>query len=56
MEVLSNIPPLHGDKCPLVMMTPANVGHLESVKKVWIIPTNVQEKVKVMDMLSEQQE
>ena len=38
------------------MMTPANVGHLESVKKVWIIPTNVQEKVKVMDMLSEQHE
>ena len=48
MEVLSNIPPLHGDKCPLVMTT--NVGHLESLKKVWIIPTNVQEKkVRVMD-------
>ena len=57
MEVLSNIPPLHGDKCPLVMTTPANVGHLESIKKVWFIPTNVQEKkVKVMDMLSEQHE
>ena len=56
MEVLSNIPPLHGDKCPLAMMTPANVGHLECVKKVWIITPNVQEKVKVMDMLSEQYE
>ena len=56
MEVLSNIPPLHGDNCPLVMMTHANVGHLESVKKVWIIPTNVHENAKVMDMLSEQHE
>ena len=39
------------------MTTPANVGHLERVKKVWIIPTNMQEKkVKVMDMLPEQHE
>ena len=32
-----------------------NVGHLDRVRKVWITPTNMQEKMdKFMDMLSEQ--
>ena len=54
---MSNIQPLHGDTCPPEVMTPANVGHLDRVRKVWITPTNMQEKMdKFMDMLSEQHE
>ena len=43
-EILRNIQSLHGDRSglPVGVRTPAVLGHLDSVREVWVIPTKVQ--------------
>ena len=55
---MGNNQDLHEDKSvlPAGVRTIASLGHLDSVREVWVIPTKVQGKLdKVMDMLAGQQ-
>ena len=54
-RMMKNNQSLHEDMSglPVGVRTHANLGHLDSVREVWVIPTKVQEKLdKVMDMLA----
>ena len=58
-RMMKNNQSLHEDMSglPVGVRTHANLGHLDSVREVWVTPTKMQEKMdKVMDMLAEQQE